>query len=751
MEKGETMIWAVPEQENIAFGHNVDSLLDAYGLDPAVLEEMYGSAALAEIQGELAVKLRAELLNIIEVYTVGCGLQYYHLVEQYSENVMTGTLPEWPRVGTWNTSRDDQEYSIQPASVNSRSCLVSVGGEVFQIESLWDDVYIFCDQIRSYAIHVDNPYYAVSGSVVQDDYHQFSDFVLNLQNTAKNRHIRLRISLYPLVYEDGSVPSACSAIQTDSGRTLYITAASFDGTPFGLEYWALLAATTSDIFSYFRITEVQDLGREWGKVQLGDSLISDINAQWNGLRTVKHMECNPDSRGDFNWGIYRIRYTDSLDMQYYSHIGDREINGIQWSFYFKDRGKTAAFPEAQYYYSSLDLCAVPSQGDFCLELDTSSLLFSLSGYTEYEQLIEDPMTYEVLIYDVIDIVMEEGLQYIYPLGMQSSENKPAPGVTTPTDQPETEPTTEATTEATEVPLTTEVETYEFTYPDNPEITETGTEIRYYDRNGELVKSEFHTYRNDQLCRQGLSDEQNQVYTIELFEYHENGALRDYWVYYFENASKLQSFEYFEAYNEEYDEGGTVIDTDHCIYDSERDLWVVEDYEKTEWGVYADGLFSFGEPSDETQLYEGVLQLMYSVQFEFQRNADGSGTEVIYDSDGSLISTKVITVDEEVNTWTETIYHHRRDSDNYPYRNEYQVEFDDNGNVIRYSFRQDDEGEGFWTIDSEVRFSDLYEVEYDDAGNRIEYYYTEEGYVPESWMFCFDEWGRVKSFDGVYQD
>lgn len=81
IEKGESMLWAVPNQEDIALGRSINDLLYDYGIDPAMLEEIYGSEVLADIQSELTVKLREELQNTVEVYIIGCGLQYYHLVE----------------------------------------------------------------------------------------------------------------------------------------------------------------------------------------------------------------------------------------------------------------------------------------------------------------------------------------------------------------------------------------------------------------------------------------------------------------------------------------------------------------------------------------------------------------------------------------------------------------------------------------------------------------------------------------------
>lgn len=211
----------------------------------------------------------------------------------------------------------------------------------------------------------------------------------------------------------------------------------------------------------------------------------------------------------------------------------------------------------------------------------------------------------------------------------------------------------------------------------------------------------------------------------------------------------------EFYREEYDESGSVIDTDHQIYDPETGFWILEDFEGgystsygasngttgEMWGVdtYGEGLFTTSFPMSNEHLYSGIYQETFSetgnLWNDVQRNEDGSGKNIWYYPDGSLEQSVVTTVDEETNTWIQIVEYHPAPSDDFCYRTEERVRFDDGGNIVEYYSNQDGNIK-------EIPFDRMEQsnVEYDQVGRVVKREYTGEDYV---FIADYDIWGRLK--------
>ena len=248
------------------------------------------------------------------------------------------------------------------------------------------------------------------------------------------------------------------------------------------------------------------------------------------------------------------------------------------------------------------------------------------------------------------------------------------------------------------------------------------------------------------------DDQNGIYMTEEFSFYESGAVQDHGIFYYQDGSASR---FVETYQEEYDEGGTVIDTDHAIYDPETGFWILEDFEggySTSYGAsygttgemwsvdtYGDGLFGTDNPMSNEHLYSGIYQETFSetgnLWNDVQRNEDGSGKNIWYYPDGSLEQSVVTTIDEETNTWIQIVEYHPVPSNDFCYRTEDRVRFDDGGNIVEYYSNQDGN-----IIEIPFDRMEQSNVEYDEVGRVVKREYTGEDYV---FIAHYDIWGRLK--------
>ena len=333
------------------------------------------------------------------------------------------------------------------------------------------------------------------------------------------------------------------------------------------------------------------------------------------------------------------------------------------------------------------------------------------------------------------------------------------------------------TEPTEVfPRTDVIVLYEYEESGN---TYKGTQTIHYNMYGEVIKTEWHDYEDDALyyyrsesVQDGYTvyeevsynenghidlrkvrDDQNGIYMTEEFSFYESGAVRAHGIFYYQDGSASQMV---EEYQEEYDEGGTVIDTDHQIYDPETGFWILEDVEggySTSYGAsygttgemwsvdtYGDGLFGTDNPMSNEHLYSGIYQETFSetgnLWNDVQINEDGSGKNIWYYPDGSLEQSVVTTIDEETNTWIQIVEYHPAPSDDFCYRTEERVRFDDAGNIVEYYSNQTNGN----IIEIPFDRMEQSNVEYDQVGRVVKREYTGEDYI---FIAYYDRWGRLK--------
>jgi hypothetical protein len=144
---------------------------------------------------------------------------------------------------------------------------------------------------------------------------------------------------------------------------------------------------------------------DWGKVRIGETLISHNNQYWNGLAYTA---------GSFDyWAFEKILDSHALSGYDLRHAGQRVVNGITWDFY--TTGSPSGYPDSNgkdYYFTNVYV--VCSQEDIWLQ---TSLSYGLSpsnsqfvSQAEYEADLDWEMGF------AIDTIVRTGLSnyYLYP-------------------------------------------------------------------------------------------------------------------------------------------------------------------------------------------------------------------------------------------------------------------------------------------------------------------------------------------------
>ena len=405
IEKGEFLLWAVPSQENIAFAVDITYLLYNNGFDPDAQAEMSG-AELDAVASELGVVLRSYLLDFIENSLISRGLQYYHLVDRPTQNAPAEDVQQSPIAAGWNTSRTYPNFfSIQPGYENHGRCLFQAGNTTYLASPMKEDYYLFWQE----TIYSTQP-----AEYGYDEPYEYRSTTIILYNARDQWQAGLVFLLQPP--DEGSGLPTMATYEASDGQLFYLVAIDCTDEDLTRERYREIASIADDLSSHLRI-QVMDSG-SWAHLRLGDHLISDITPVWTGLATVKHADYSGYRGVNMNWNIAQIRYTNSIDFQKLQSLRSQEVNGIEWTFY-------APANSPDFGYDEDYLWAVPSHGDMSFGIDIHGLLRSMFGDGDYlwNALQENPYLVTDALPEIIDMVIEDGLIHIYPIG-QSAPPQP---------------------------------------------------------------------------------------------------------------------------------------------------------------------------------------------------------------------------------------------------------------------------------------------------------------------------------------
>ena len=272
-------------------------------------------------------------------------------------------LSEWPQFGKVEM---DSAYSFRTRSDHSHICQVSVSGRTYRFEALQEDLHM--------AWHESNNY--------EEDGSR-GGFYMHMDNLQEGWDIILDISLIP---QDREEPTeALGTIKTKTGDTLYIRSFFLGGDDSPPEQ---LQSIIDNLSSYVRITDARDDG--WGKVFVGDTILSNTSPEWNGRMTI-----DPDELS-----INRIHYASDYGFNPAEAQVQRKMNGIQWSFFYA--------PD-----NDGDPCfwMVPSHEDLALGL-TSYQVCRMLGITS-EMLEENPYIVDELLPEFADLFTDRCLSYYH--------------------------------------------------------------------------------------------------------------------------------------------------------------------------------------------------------------------------------------------------------------------------------------------------------------------------------------------------
>ena len=399
IEQGDFMLWAAPAHENIAFGRFVGYMLSEFGLDAAHLQEMYGTNIPNELSAELAMAMKPRLLDYIERVLISGGLQYYHRMDQPTQNTPAKDIQQTPIAAGWNTSRVYPNFfSIQPGYENHGSCLFSAGDTVYLATPKSNDYYLFWQE----TLHSTQP-----AEYGYDEPYEYRSTTIILYNARDQWQAELIFLLQPP--DEGSGLPTLATLKATDGQLFYLVSIDCTDEDLTRERAREIDAIADHLSDYLSI-QVMESG-SWGHLLLGDHLISDITPAWTGLSTVKHADYSGYRGVNMNWSIDAIRYTNSIDFQKLQSLRSQEVNGIAWTFY-------APANSPDFGYDEDYLWAVPSHGDMSLGINIQSILRSMFGESDelWNSLQENPYMVMDVLPDIIDMVIEDGLVHIYPFG-----------------------------------------------------------------------------------------------------------------------------------------------------------------------------------------------------------------------------------------------------------------------------------------------------------------------------------------------
>ena len=186
------------------------------------------------------------------------------------------------------------------------------------------------------------------------------------------------------------------SLRTNSGKELWFYADPNNSNVPETEFVAVI----DRIFQLATLSEAQEDG--WGKVRIGQTLISHNSASWNGFAYTS---------GSDYWYFEQILDSHALSGYDLQHAGQRVVNGITWDFY--TLGSPSGYPNSDgidYYFTQVYV--VCGQEDLWLK---TSLSYGLSpsnsqfaSQEEYEANLDKEMAV------AINTIVRDGLSNYYP-------------------------------------------------------------------------------------------------------------------------------------------------------------------------------------------------------------------------------------------------------------------------------------------------------------------------------------------------
>lgn len=269
------------------------------------------------------------------------------------------TLPEWPQ---YNYIEENVNgYSVNAISQHSNVSQASTGSKTYRITAKQEGLHL-----------VWNTTYNIGNEPSREA------FCLLMHHVDEGWFLDVSFHLYPQtdVWNENEL---LSQFTTPSGETFYLRTFVPDDSESTKERAADILSRLSD---YIEISEATDDG--WGKVLIGETMISDTNSHWNGILTT------PEISTDFCFSrINQKQYADYTEDQF---IRSLTINDIDWSFYY-------SFDE----YSLL-LWAVPAQEDIALASGLDFIMNDL-GLT-IDELQSDSKEVQAVLMDYLNLAVE---------------------------------------------------------------------------------------------------------------------------------------------------------------------------------------------------------------------------------------------------------------------------------------------------------------------------------------------------------
>lgn len=528
-------------------------------------------------------------------------------------------------------------YVYDPVSVNSTDCQVANYHDTYLVSAQQEGIYLRWDG-GFYT------YFDVTMSIPAVDLEIFLNFDADPESSEQ------RYEEYQTMY---SPPPAFATgqVQTTSGETLYVIGYSFLTQEEETEGELRVRQMVDHLDEYIQISEGTEDG--WDKLLIGDTMYSEITPAWCG-------SVGAPNDGESLWyELCAIYPLDKVDCSADKRICQRQVNGIDWSFYYGDLGLAPGFNEHVIW-------AVPAQEEIALGYDSivgGTYLQLLEGFFaddvaswasenygdgcewvidfctsrdpswEIERYGADSSVSWMELLEVIvdNVIVKYIVGEIHPVEQPTEKNPGDISTETTgsegsnqsaTDAAAPEESTEAATEATEaLPRIETIILYEYTDPD-----EKGVETIYYDQDDVVFKTEQHLYSNGalvgyilwsnqdgfeveetyhyeedgDLTYKKVNDGRNEVYYDEEYFYDENGVLYAYVLTHYDSGY-IGAAE-TEIYCEEYDADGAVINSSHHIYDSERELWTVKNYKSK----YSTSYGASGESWPVTTFADGIF-------------------------------------------------------------------------------------------------------------------------------------------------
>lgn len=268
-------------------------------------------------------------------------------------------LPEWPQYNYIDENLNG--YSVNAISQHSNVAQASTGSKTYRITAKQEGLHLFW-----------NDTYNIDHNPNREA------FCLIMYNLNEGWFLDVSFHLYPQT-DTWSEYELLSQFTTESGETFYLRTSLTDESESTKERAADILSRLSD---YIEISEATDDG--WGKVLIGETMISDTNSHWNGILTT------PEISTDFCFSrINQKQYADYTEDQF---IRSLTINDIDWSFYY-------SFDE----YSLL-LWAVPAQEDIALASGLDFILNDL-GLT-IDELQSDSKEVQAVLTEYLNLAVE---------------------------------------------------------------------------------------------------------------------------------------------------------------------------------------------------------------------------------------------------------------------------------------------------------------------------------------------------------